>query len=116
MRDCRERGNHFGKLSDEDVKAIKLRLLDGEEYNYVAQIFDVSRQTISAIAHGRAHGMVAPEIKIPPRGGGPLLSEKEVKEIRKLFGQVSLTAIADMYGVSRRCIYDIREGNTWGSI
>jgi hypothetical protein len=47
--------------------------------------------------------------------GGVKLTEKDVKNIRELFAQnVPQTEIANIYGVSKGTIWDIKEGRNWG--
>jgi len=50
--------NCNAKLSEEDVREIKLRLLKGEKHQYIAEDFKVSRTVITRINNGTRWGHI----------------------------------------------------------
>ena len=77
------------KLSDEQVKELKAKLAEGMTQPRVAQLFGVSRSTVSDIATGRIYGGVP-----WPEGGPPLTKHpgrqrtwrSEMKKVLALLG------------------------------
>lgn len=55
-----------------------------------------------------------PPIRYGSKNNKSILAEYQIKTIRKMFADgMSNKEIAEYYGVSRDCIYDIRTGRSW---
>jgi DNA-binding XRE family transcriptional regulator len=50
------------------------------------------------------------------RGENAVLSEEQVREIRRRLGTETQTALAEEFGVSRSCIWDIDHGRSWRDV
>ena len=123
--DVKERGNPRSyKLKKEDVEEIKrLYQVGPDSMNALARKFKITAGTICRIIHGNIWKGVGPDlwndVKIRDKAktafGNVKLTMEQVVEIRGLLeAGVSQDEIAGRYGVSRRSVYAIREGETWG--
>lgn len=116
--------NTSSKLTEEDVKEIKLLLQKGLEHQEIAKKFNVTAGTITSIKNGKNWGYVKVEgiddeqLKKyrHPRYGSKLDKEK-VKDIKRLLKEgIKGSVIADLFGVARVTIYDIKSGKTWKNV
>ena len=116
------------KLTQDQVDAIRLKLISGQTGASIAREFGVHVMTVSNIRNGRAWGndgdpMIA-ECKASASCGSPgeshpmsKLKENDVIEIiRRINSGDALTKIASDYGVTSANIGRIKSGKTWTSI
>ena len=113
------KGRGRSKLKVEGVVRIKNLYKTGKHsMRGLSREYGVSLQTIRSVLRGESWlGIGCDVSKMAKRGWDPAkLTEDQVSEIRELLEVgVPLTEIAQRYGVSRRTIYGIREGETWKS-
>lgn len=112
------------KLTSEQVAGILLAGASGHTPQHaIAKKFGIRQQTVSKILNGHrwtfgdARGV--PVIDTGVRARTPLntrLSVMEVRDIKALGYTKSLSAIATMFGVSRNCVQNVRDGTTWKDI
>jgi HNH endonuclease/CENP-B N-terminal DNA-binding domain len=117
MEDMVHKGRHGGcKLSPEQVEEIIQKVAQGATRPALAREYGVALSTIRNVLKGKTWGWL--EGTEPP-GALPhpqILTAEDVAEIRGLLGRMPYTQIALKFGVSRRCIYDIRMGKTWADL
>jgi hypothetical protein len=120
MKDMGRKGRDGStKLTQEKVVRIKNLFKTGKHTMVsLAKQFSVTRCTIRKVIRGESWIGVGPNVGTMAervRTAGPAkLSEQQVKEIRELLAEeIGTTEISHRYGVSRRTIYAIREGQTW---
>ena len=122
--DVKERGNPRSyKLKKEDVEEIKrLYQAGADSMNALARKFKVTAGLICRIIHGKTWKGVGldlwGDVKIRDKAkaalGNVKLTREQVVEVRDLLAAgVTQDEIAGRFGVSRRSIYAIREGETW---
>jgi hypothetical protein len=118
-RDGVKKGRIRSAFTEEEVVMIREAFKGGNQtINGYARALNVTRKTIREIVRGERWAGVGPDIRdiaeeIRTKGPAKLL-EEEVEEIRRLLESgESQTAIANKFGVSRRSIYAIKEGETW---
>lgn len=126
----RAKDRHLGKLTEQDVIEIKQRLARHEPELHIAQDYNVSGSTISAIASRRTwwHISLSPEIEEMvdkrPRNfnqgdnnGSAKLCERDVKAIKqRLADGESPAHIARDYPVSDTAIRKIHKGIKWAHV
>lgn len=113
MEDMVHKGRHGrAKLSPGQVEEIIGKIREGGTRKGLAREYGVALSTIQNVLNGKTWGWLDTE----PPGALPhpqILTAEDVEEIRGLLGRMPYTQIALKFGVSRRCIYDIRMGKTW---
>lgn len=111
--------NH--KLTEQDVKNIRLLLQNKTQPKKIAKLFNVNPETIRGINRGEhwAH-IPGKKVIIPkdmPKGSNQYfakLTEEKVKDILiKLKAGVPGNQLAKQYGVQRSTIYGIRDKKAW---
>jgi hypothetical protein len=124
--DMREKGRHqhgethvCAVLTDDEAREI----YDSDEPNNVlAERFGISSSVISGIRHGRAWihvtGGVPRSVPRPRNDGNAKLTEKEVREIRRLYRPYRVTRreVANRFGVSVSAVKKIVSGCTWNHL
>jgi DNA-binding XRE family transcriptional regulator len=112
-------GSSLFKLKKSDVENIKeLFQAGGYSMGRLARLYGVTPGTICHIIHNKTWVGVGPDLWNGEKRVEVLcpgkLNREQVVEIRDLLAAgVSQTEIASRYGVSRRSVYAIREGETW---
>lgn len=113
------------KLSKEQVIQIKRLLITG---NYtqreIAEMFEVTRETIKCIKTGKSWSYVEIDGFIPSKysmkgADNPTskLTDEDVVEIKLMLKDgIKQQKIADLFGVTRSTIYKIKTGKTWSNI
>lgn len=121
MRDMMRKGRAVrSKLTREDVVKIKNLYRTGKHsLSSLAREFSVTKGTIRNLIQGKTWLGVGANlcamVKKKREAGPAKLTMEQVVEIRGLLeAGVSQDEIAGRYGVSRRSVYAIREGETWG--
>lgn len=100
------------RLADEDVRVIWTALREGVPQPLLAQEFDVTQQTISAINTGKAWSNVTGKVLVASRRA--VLTVEEVMAIdTALRAGVSGRVIAEDYDVSEQAISNIKCGRDW---
>jgi len=100
----------MGKLTENDVLAIRQERANGASYHSIASKYGITRDPVSKTCQGIYYSHV----------GGPItdmhlrykLSDDDIIEIRQLLATTSLTQteIAEQYGVNKSTISNIYTG------
>ena len=110
------------KLHENDILAIReLLVLDEHTRDEIGEMFNVSRAMITCIKKGKSWSHIgylqeeAMRIKDKPK---IKLNKEKVINIKKLIneGEHTQGQIAEMYGVSRNTISDIKNEKTWANV
>jgi hypothetical protein len=117
IQDMHDKNRHprSKKLHPGQVVLIRQRVFDGQSKSSLARQYGVNPKTIREVCYGDSWQDVGGPISEPGENIS-LLNEGQVREIRTLLGVMPYTQIALKFGVSRRCIYDIRMGKTWKGV
>jgi plasmid maintenance system antidote protein VapI len=119
MGDMMRKGRGRSKLSVEEVVRIKNLFRCGKRsMGSLAREFGVTQQAIRNLIRGESWLGVGVNLKVMSKKvimkSPAKLTAEQVVEIRGLLESgVTQTEIAERFGVSRRTIYAIREGETW---
>lgn len=118
MKDMLRKGRHpRTKFSPAQVLDLIDRIKNGATRKGLARELGVHVHTIQAILKGVTWKWVTGDVERPgPGRTAKSLTLEEVVEIRTLLDKIPTTQIALKFGVSRRCIYDIRKGKTWRGV
>ena len=114
--DMNRKGRGPAKFGPEQIKEVVERANNGESRKSLAREYGVCRKTIKKILTGKCWNWVETEERPGPGICFQILTEMKVREIKSLLGVMPYTQIALKFGVSRRCIYDIRNGKTWKGV
>lgn len=101
------------KLTEDEVRVIKLLLTRGKRVVDIARLYQVSAVTIRKIRDGHTWSK---EPRFPPDSeyGMANLTEAQVREIKSLLARGrTITELAIRYQVWNSVIYKIRDGHTW---
>ncbi|MDI6840449.1 MAG: hypothetical protein QMD71_06360 [bacterium] len=117
------------KMSEKEVKMIKLMLEVGCKNSYVAREFGISPGAVSDIKHGKtwAHVKLEDDWERPEPPAKPYkpegkprnakLGKEQVARIKLLLGKgYTNVELAERYGVSEETISDIKRGITWAGV
>jgi hypothetical protein len=103
------------KLTDEDVIAIRARMLSGEKDYILAKEYNVTSGVISSIRLGKIWKHIA-TTALPLSGANPVkkLSPENIPVIRRMIlDRNSDAEIGRYFNVARGTINQIRQGKTW---
>ncbi len=117
------------KLNDDDVEKIKIKIVNKEPLIEIAEIFNVKKKTINDIKSLQTWTHIREDLndeikKVDyesykgEKNGSSKLTESKVSEIKTLLSEsnLTMTSIADKYGVSRTLISYIKSGKLWSHV
>lgn len=111
------------KLTEDDVRKIKLLLKNGAKQREIAKMFNIDVTTVSNINTGKRWGYVdsGHDVDHDPVYNASTnrqkLSDDEIKEIKSLLKEGKIQrVIAEMYGVCRETIGKINTGKIYGHV
>jgi len=91
-------------------KDIQVNHIDGDKSNNCLENLEYATQSENT-THAYALGLQSQQGE---KNNSSKLTEEDVHEIRKLFGEETQKEIAFMFGVSKAAINNIAVGKTWG--
>lgn len=121
-RKTAKKHRHDRKLTEIDVREIKIALSQNASSRKLADKYCVHLDTIQAIKQGINWGYILPELdlsncnnRLTPKRNK--LNENQVKEIKRLLREsIAVKNIAEQFNVSTNSIYAIKNGDSWTDV
>lgn len=112
--------NIKAKLTENEVLQIKELIKEGLSLRDIADKFGVCQDSIGRIRNGKTWNHVGEDLSNNKHSnkGSSKLTESEVREIKLLLkdGKMTQNEIAEIYGVKRVTITNIKTGKSWSNI
>ena len=96
-------------LDNDQIIAIKNRLLEVKNYGQVAREFNVINMTVSQIARGLTYSNIGPDLSSYNFDSRHILTDHERKDIRLMINnKISATIISKKHNITRSQVYRIK--------
>ncbi len=106
-----------GRLSEDDITAIRERLAKGENHAVIAKSYGITRSTVSELNGGKKRAWLLGGEFAFVCGRARKLSENDVADIRRQIQTGAKNkALAAAFGVNQGTISQIRHGRLWKNI
>lgn len=117
-------GNSLNILTENDIPEIVGYFYNGYSDTEIGKIYSVNRKTISDIRKHKTWKKLTQDLDFPKSNGQKKGSENnnskltisQVQDIKRLINQLSVTKIADIYGVSHTSISNIKNGKIYSYV